>query len=114
MGCPECGSEILGRVADHYDEEVRKPGADPVELAPFAPPTERRKIHLFILAVLAWISLLVPFFAPEGYILRSSILPWILTVVWIPIFIRSKGTDAKALEEYRARRYCDHCGWYDL
>ena len=114
MGCPQCGSEILGSVAVHYDEEVRKPGADPMELAPFAPPTERHKIHLFVLLVLAWISMLAPAFAPEGHLLRTSAPFWVLTVVWVPIYLRSRRTDAKLTTEYQARKFCDHCGWYEL
>ncbi|HJU82815.1 MAG TPA: hypothetical protein VJ600_01255 [Holophagaceae bacterium] len=113
MGCPECGSELLGRVADHYDEEVRRPGADPNELAPFAPPTEQHKIHLFVVLVLAWMSLLVPFFAPEGHLWRTTLPVWIATVAWLPFWLRSRRTDAVALAEYNARKFCQNCGWYE-
>jgi hypothetical protein len=113
MGCPQCGSEILSSVAVHYQEEVVKPGADPMELDPFAPPTERAKIHLFILCVLAWISMLAPAFAPEGHLLRTSVPFWVLTLVWVPIWMRSRKADAANLSVYRARRYCDRCGWHE-
>ena len=113
MGCPQCGSEILGTVAAHYEQEVRRPGADPVELDPYAPPGERHKVHLFVLAVLVWISLLAPFFAPEGHVWRTTLPIWFLTLLWIPIFRHSRKADAVKVAHYGQRRRCERCGWME-
>lgn len=113
MACPQCGSEILGSVADHYLQEVRKPGADPRELDPLAPPARKAVLHGVIFGFLVWIGVLAPFFAPEGTALRTSVPIWILAVIWAPLFWRGRIHDRKAQAAYRARRYCSNCGWHE-
>lgn len=111
--CPQCGSGILDTVAAHYDAEVRKPGADPIELDRLAPPHRKASVHGFILAVLLWIGGLAPFFAPQGAVLRTSGPFWVLALVWIPIFLKSRKGDAQRLEAYRRRAHCPSCGWFE-
>lgn len=113
MACPQCGSEILITVAEHYETEVRKPGADPVVLDAFSPPSRKAVLHGSIFFVLAWIGLLAPFFAPEGTALRTSVPIWILAIIWFPLFWRGRAQDRKTLAAYKARRFCSNCGWYD-
>jgi hypothetical protein len=111
--CPQCGSEILGSLAAHYDAEVRKPGADPRELDSWRPPHRKAVFHGFILAVLIWISGLAPFFAPQGAVLRTSGLFWLGSLIWIPIFFSARRSDAQRMAAYRKRSYCPTCGWFE-
>ena len=60
---------------------------------------------------LVWISLLVPFFAPEGGMLRTSLPVFLLTLVWIPVFLRARARDKELLAAYRAKDVCEECGW---
>ncbi len=118
MGCLQCGSEILSSVAVHYDEEVRKPSADPMELAPFAPPTRRASLWGFVLAILGWITMLLPAFmwgdVPK-FIVGMVVLGMLLICLFFAgIFLWARRRDNKLKAEYLARRYCDHCGWYEL
>lgn len=113
MACPQCGSEILGRVSDHYLEEVRKPGADPRQLDAFAPPARKTLLHGTLFGFFAWLGLLAPFFAPEGAMLRTSVPVWLLALAWAPLFWRARKTDRLARAAYEARRICPTCGWHD-
>lgn len=113
MACPQCGSEILVSVADHYLEEVRKPGADPQALDAFAPPSRKAVLHGVIFGFFAWAGFLAPFFAPEGQVLRTSAPFWILAAVWFPLFWRGRKTDRASRAAYEARRLCPSCGWHD-
>ncbi len=117
MGCPECGSELLGRVADHYDEEVRKPGADPVELAPFAPPTQRASIWGFVLAIWIWITILLPAFmwgdAPKTVTLLVLGGMIAISLFWAGLFRWARKRDLALKAQYAARKYCGHCGWFE-
>lgn len=113
MACPQCGSEILVPVAEHYLQEVRKPGADPQALDPLAPPSRKAVLHGVIFGFLVWIGFLAPFFAPVGSVLRTSVPIWVLAAIWAPLFWRGRSKDKVALAVYRARRYCTSCGWHD-
>lgn len=113
MACPQCGSELLTTVAGHYLREVRKPGADPQTLDPLAPPSRKAVLHGVLFGLFAWISLLAPFFAPEGQVIRTSGLFWVLALIWAPLFWRSRRQDRARRAAYEARRFCQNCGWYD-
>ena len=113
MACPQCGSEILSSVAEYYDQEVRKPNADPQVLDPLAPPSRKAVLHGVIFGFLVWLGFLSPFFAPEGTALRSSSPLWILVLIWAVLFWRARGQDKVTKAAYLARRYCANCGWYD-
>ena len=113
MACPQCGSELLGTVAQHYLEEVRKPGADPRELDAFAPPSRKMVLHGTLFGFFLWLGFLAPFFAPEGAVLRTSLPIWILALIWAPLFWRARGQDRASRAVYEARRYCESCGWHD-
>jgi hypothetical protein len=113
MACPQCGSELLSTVAEHYMTEVRKPGADPRVMDAFAPPSRKAVLHGAIFFFLAWIGLLAPFFAPEGTVLRDSVPIWILAVIWLFLLLRGQAKDRVSLAAYKARRFCSNCGWYD-
>ncbi|MBS1766884.1 MAG: hypothetical protein JST05_05700 [Acidobacteria bacterium] len=113
MACPQCGSEILVPVADHYLEEVRKTGADPRVLDAFAPPSRKAILHGVIFGFFVWIGVLAPFFAPIGQALRDSSPFWILAVIWFPIFWRARKADKVTRAAYDARRLCPSCGWHD-
>jgi len=113
MACPQCGSELLGRVSDHYLQEVRKPGADPQQLDAFAPPSRKMVLHGTIFGFLVWIGVLAPFFAPEGAVLRTSVPVWLLAVIWAPLFWRARKADRLSRAAYEARRICPACGWHD-
>ena len=116
MGCPQCGSEILSSVAVHYDEEVRKPGADPIELAPFAPPTKRASIWGFALAVWIWIMILTPAFAweaPRRVLILIVLGQAFVCLLPLVLFLWARKRDRALTAEYDARKFCDHCGWYE-
>ncbi len=109
--CPRCESMNLVPVQERYDVEVRKADPDLDLLERIAPPTRRASIHGFILAVLVWITGLAPFFAPEGRMLRTSLPFVVLTLVWIPVFLRARKRDRTLLAEYSAKEVCGECGW---
>ena len=113
MACPQCGSEILVPVAEHYLEEVRKPNADPGVLDAFAPPSRKGLLHGVIFGFFLWIGVLAPFFVPEGTVIRDSSPFWVLTVIWFPIFWRARKADRATRAAYEARRFCPSCGWHD-
>ncbi len=113
MACPQCGSEILIPVADHYLAEVRKPGADPQALDALAPPSRKMVLHGTLFGFFVWLGVLAPFFAPEGAMLRTSLPVWILAAIWAPLFWRARGQDRASRAAYAARRYCSTCGWHD-
>ena len=113
MACPRCGSEILGTVAQHYLDEVRKPGADPQELDALAPPPRKMVLHGTIFGFFVWLGALAPFFAPEGAVLRTSLPIWILAAIWAPLFWRARAQDRASRAAYEARRHCGNCGWHD-
>lgn len=108
--CPNCGSIEFEEVADQYKEEVRKGDPDLDLLARLAPPTSRASIHGFILGVLLWITLLAPFFAPEGMMLRTTLPFVVLSLIWVPLFLRARTTDHELLAAYRAKLICLNCG----
>ena len=107
--CPACrGTRVLS-VADHYAAQVRLPGADPAETAPFAPPLARAlwpgtfSIFLFFLAALS------PGFADPSRaltIVLSFALPGILCLVF---WSRARKTDRARQEAYRTALYCPDC-----
>jgi len=110
MPCPHCGSDQIGSRSEYYERIVRRTDANSDETARHAPPTRRASVQGFILAVLAWISLLAPFFAPEGHFWRTSLPIWILTLVWIPIFAAARRKDARLMAEYAKQQVCLTCG----
>lgn len=108
--CPNCGSIEFEEVADLYKEEVRKKDPDLDLLAKLAPPTSRGSIHGFILGVLIWITVLAPFFAPEGMMLRTTLPIALLALVWVPLFIRARKRDRELMAGYKSLMICKSCG----
>lgn len=109
--CPACGHG-LQPLAELYEVEVRKVDGDPERLGRLAPPTARAAIHGFILAVLVWMSLLVPFFVVNHF-WRACGSIWALTVIWIPVFLKARAKDRRLQAAYAARHGCPACGWTD-
>lgn len=107
--CPTCGTE-LRPLPELYEVEVRKVDGDPERLGRLAPPTNRAAIHGFILAVLVWMSLLVPFFVVNHF-WRATGTIWGLTLLWIPVFLRARAKDRRLRAAYAARSGCPGCGW---
>lgn len=108
--CRNCGSIEFVELFDLYKEEVRKRDPDLDLLGKVSPPTRRAVIHGFILACLLWILLLVPFFAPEGKVLRTTLPIALLALSWIPVFIHARNKDRERLKSYMAKRICTGCG----
>ncbi len=108
--CPNCGGIEFMEVADYYAEEVRKADPDLDLLARIAPPTRLTSIHGFIMGTLFWILLLVPFFAPEGKVLRTTLPIAGAALAWVPIFILARRKDRVQLAEYQSRQICLNCG----
>ncbi len=109
--CPNCGIE-LRRLPELYSAEVLKIDGDPDRLSRLAPPTNRAAIHGFIMGVLIWISLLVPFFVVNHF-WRSALPTWGLTLLWVWLFVRARARDRELRRAYEARRACLGCGWMD-
>ena len=108
--CPTCGAIEFVEVGDLYHEEVRKADPDLDLLARIAPPMRRASIHGFIMGTLFWILMLVPFFAPEGKMLRTTLPIAVMALVWVPIFILARGKDKVLLAAYKAKQICLNCG----
>lgn len=107
--CPNCGSLEFVELLDLYQEEVRKRDPDFDLLAKVSPPTRRAVIHGFILAVLLWILILAPFFAPAAKMLRTTLPIALLAFSWVPIFFNARNRDRERLAVYKARRICMNC-----
>jgi hypothetical protein len=95
-----------------YEREVRKADADLEKLGRLAPPTSRTAIHGFIMGVLIWISLLLPFFVHTRF-LRAALPTWGLTLLWVGLFLRARTRDRELRAAYGKRRACAACGWTD-
>lgn len=108
--CANCGSIEFVELSDLYHQEVRKADPDLDLLARISPPTRLTSIHGFIMVVLFWMLLLVPFFAPEGRVLRTTLPFAVLAVAWVPIFLYARRKDRERLAAYKARRICTSCG----
>lgn len=108
--CPNCGSIEFVELFDLYQEEVRKRDPDFELLGKVSPPTRRAVIHGFILAVLFWVLILAPFFAPAGMMLRTTLPIALLAFSWVPIFFSARSRDRERLAAYKARRICMNCG----
>lgn len=109
MTCPACRNPLKS-LAELYAAEVEKVDADPERLGRLRPPTSRTAIHGFLLAVMVWMSGLVPFFA-HGQFWRTCLPVWILTAVWIEVFRRARAKDGRLRGEYDRRRGCGACGF---
>ncbi|MBL0314163.1 MAG: hypothetical protein IPP78_15985 [Holophagaceae bacterium] len=108
--CRNCGSIEFVEVFDLYQEEVRKRDPDLDLLGRISPPTQRSIIHGFIMAVLFWILMLAPFFAPEGKMWRTILPIAALALAWVPIFFYARKKDRARLAAYKAQRICTSCG----
>jgi amino acid permease len=109
--CPQCQSEKLISVAQHYDVEVRKLSSDPEQLSKLAPPTRKASIHGFILAVLVWILMLIPFFASDRARWRDTIAVLVATLIWIAVYLRARKQDRILQADYQRELFCESCGW---
>lgn len=108
--CPNCGSIEFVELSDLYSEEVRKADPDLDLLGRISPPTRLATIHGFIMGILFWMLLLMPFFAPDGMVLRTTLPIAALAVAWVPIFLYARRKDRERLAAYRAQRICTGCG----
>lgn len=107
--CPACGAE-LQPIRKVYDAEVQREDAAPERLGALRPPTSRAAIHGFLLAVLVWMSLLVPFFVVNHF-WRACLSVWAITLLWIPLFVRARAKDRRLTATYDARLACGSCPW---
>lgn len=107
--CPACGAE-LQPIRKVYDVEVQREDASPERLGALRPPTSRAAIHGFVLAVLAWMSLLLPFFVVNHF-WRACLPVWGVTLLWIPLFLKARAKDRRLISAYEARLACGRCGW---
>jgi hypothetical protein len=107
--CPACGQE-LQPIFQLYETEVRREDADQDRLGLLRPPTSRTAIQGFVLAVLVWMSSLVPFFVVNHF-WRACLPLWILTIAWVPVFLKARKKDRRLRAAYEARRACGSCGW---
>lgn len=108
--CPACGAENWRSVQEVYETEVRLPEPDLERLARLAPPTSRASIHGFILAVLVWILLLIPFFASDRGRLRDTAAVAAAVALWIWLYRRARRQDRALREAYAGRKCCAQCG----
>lgn len=108
--CVQCGGEQWQPVHEAYDLEVRRPDPDLELLHRLAPPTRRASIHGFILGLLIWILLLIPFFASEQGRIRDTGVTLVFVLLWVWLFRRARRQDAQLLKAYRGRRRCAMCG----
>ena len=108
--CAHCGSERLQPVHEAYEVEVRRQDPDLELLQTLAPPTRRASIHGFILGILVWILLLIPFFASDRARIRDTVGTLVLVLVWVWIFRRARKQDAALTVAYKARTRCTECG----
>ncbi|HJV90461.1 MAG TPA: hypothetical protein VJ623_09165 [Holophagaceae bacterium] len=109
--CPRCQSQ-LQPLPEVYEIEVRKVDVDLERLGRMTPPTSRSAIHGFIMGVLIWMSLLVPFFV-VGHFWRTCLPVWAATVLWVGLFVRARKQDRELKRVYGARQACAACGWTD-
>ncbi|HJV21811.1 MAG TPA: hypothetical protein VJ570_03890 [Holophagaceae bacterium] len=109
--CPRCQAE-LRPLPEVYEAEVLKMDADLERLARMAPPTSRAAIHGFIMGVLLWMSLLVPFFV-VGHFWRTCGPIWAATLLWVWLFVRARERDRELGRAHAARQACAACGWTD-
>lgn len=108
--CPNCGSIEFVELSDLYNEEVRKADPDLNLLGRISPPTHLASIHGFIMVILFWMLLLMPFFAPVGKVLRTTLPMAALAFLWVPIFFYARRKDRERLAAYKAQRICTGCG----
>lgn len=109
--CPTCGAHEWRKVSEVYAIEVRRNEPDLSLLEQLAPPTRRASIHGFILALLIWILFLMPFFELDhGRPLRGTATFALLVLVWIPLFLRARKSDAIRSAAYEQQWRCDACG----
>lgn len=108
-GCPACGA-ALRPLPELYAEEVRRVDGDPERLGRLAPPTNRSAIHGFIMGVLIWISLLLPFFV-HSHFWRAALPTWGVTLLWVGLFAGARGKDRRLQAAHARREGCPACGW---
>lgn len=109
--CPTCGTDTQPLPA-LYALEVVKVEADLDRLGRLAPPTSRSAVHGFIMGILLWISLLVPFFVVNHF-WRAALVTWGVTALWVGLFVRARRQDRALRARYEARVGCPACGWTD-
>lgn len=109
--CPTCGTETQP-LAALYALEVVKVDSDLTRLGDLAPPTSRSAVHGFIMGILLWISLLVPFFVVNHF-WRAALTTWGVTALWVGLFLRARRQDRELRVRYEARVGCPACGWTD-
>ena len=95
-----------------YELEVRKVEADLERLGRLAPPTSRSAIHGFIMGVLLWLSLLLPFFVVNHF-WRAALPTWGITLLWVWLFAGARRRDRELMMVYQGRTACAACGWTD-
>lgn len=109
--CPRCQGDLRS-LPEVYELEVRKPEADLERLGRLAPPTSRTAIHGFIMGVLLWISLLVPFFVVNHF-WRACLTTWGVSLLWVGLFLQARVKDRELRAIYGRRQACAACGWSD-
>jgi len=111
VNCPRCGQALRSK-ASLYELEVKKIHSDPQWRAFLAPPIARSSIHLFILGLLVWLTVLYPAFAferPSPNFWRDFFLMGLLTSVWYIIWRRAQRKDQQRRSEYDAIQMCSTC-----
>ena len=108
--CSHCGSERWQPIHEVYEVEVRRQDPDLELLHQLAPPTRRASIHGFILGILVWILMLIPFFASDRARLRDTGVTFGFVLLWVWIFLRARRQDVALGAAYQARRRCLECG----
>lgn len=111
MKCPSCG-EALRPIADIYERDVQLEDADPLRLGRLRPPVSRSAIQGFVLAVLLWMSSLVPFFVVNHF-WRACLPLWLVTLAWFPVYFRARKKDARLKAAYEARGACGACDYIE-
>ncbi len=111
MNCPNCGG-TLRPIAEIYEQEVQREDAKSERLGLLCPPTSRSAIQGFVLGVLVWMSSLVPFFVVNHF-WRACIPLWVVTVLWVPVYLRARKKDARLRAVYEARQACASCEWVE-
>jgi hypothetical protein len=111
LNCPNCG-ELLHPIAEVYAREVQREDAPSDRLGRLCPPTSRSAIQGFVLGVLLWMSSLVPFFVVNHF-WRACLPLWLVTLIWVPVYLRARKKDARLKAVYEARYACFSCEWIE-
>ena len=111
--CPSCHGSRLVPVAEYYDDQVRRPGADPEALAPLSPPIRRSIFHGTACITLFFLAVLSPGFVPpeRSYPVLAAFL--LLGSAAFLLWLRTRRTDRAAMAAYQKRQVCPDCRWHD-